>query len=510
MKKLVQLSFFLIVYCSCSKFNKEEKKQVFKPSNLSGKELAQSYCGSCHLFPEPSLLDKATWENGVLPKMYARLGLEEDAFKLFGGLQNDEILTIANSGIYPDEPLIAKEDWTKIVKFYIENAPDKPLPQDKKRKPIVGLKGFNLKKLPSLKEEVPSITAVKFNTKEKTVYLGIRGNKSYLKKYDLNFKEIDSIAVNSPVSDISFKNNSINILSMGIMDPNDQKKGSFSKYNFINKSNVIAKDSLQRPVHINFADLNQDNIEDYIICNFGNELGKLVWYDGKTKKENVLNNYPGARNTIIKDLNKDGLPDIAVLMAQANEQIIFYINIGQGKFEEKSILKFPPVYGSSYFELVDFNNDGFQDILYTNGDNADLSISLKKYHGIRIFMNDGKNNFKQSYFYPMFGASKATAADFDLDGDLDFAAISFFTDPNQKPNEGFLFFENNGNNSNFHVSTFKEARFGKWMVMDVADMDLDGDMDIVLGSFYRKNLQEMSLSKSRQFLNAIILENKIK
>src|SRR5438309_7912953 len=34
-----------------------------------GHRLAQTYCQSCHLFPDPALLDKATWEHGALPEM---------------------------------------------------------------------------------------------------------------------------------------------------------------------------------------------------------------------------------------------------------------------------------------------------------------------------------------------------------------------------------------------------------------------------------------------------------
>src|SRR5947209_7889664 len=40
-----------------------------------GRRLAQIYCQGCHLFPEPALLDKASWENGALPQMMPWLGL---------------------------------------------------------------------------------------------------------------------------------------------------------------------------------------------------------------------------------------------------------------------------------------------------------------------------------------------------------------------------------------------------------------------------------------------------
>lgn len=36
-------------------------------------------------------------------------------------------------------------------------------------------------------------------------------------------------------------------------------------------------------------------------------------------------------------------------------------------------MRFPPVYGSSFIELADFNNDQFPDLLYSNGDNGDYS-----------------------------------------------------------------------------------------------------------------------------------------
>ena len=121
---------------------------------------------------------------------------------------------------------------------------------------------------------------------------------------------------------------------------------------------------------------------------------------------------------------------------------MLYTNLGGGKFKEERKLQFPPIYGSSYFELTDFIKDGFPDIIYTCGDNADYSTILKPYHGVYIFLNDGKNNFKQKYFYPINGCYKAIVRDFDNDGDLDIATISYFPDFENQPEEGFIYFEN--------------------------------------------------------------------
>ncbi|NJM26868.1 MAG: VCBS repeat-containing protein [Bacteroidia bacterium] len=103
------------------------------------------------------------------------------------------------------------------------------------------------------------------------------------------------------------------------------------------------------------------------------------------------------------------------------------INKGNLAFERKTVVETGPAYGHTYFELQDFNKDGHMDLLVSNGDSdADPYNTLKNYHGVRIYMNDGRDNFSQKYFYPMYGVHFAKAADFDNDGDLDIAAVAFF------------------------------------------------------------------------------------
>jgi hypothetical protein len=239
---------------------------------------------------------------------------------------------------------------------------------------------------------------------------------------------------------------------------------------------------LARPVACKVSDLNSDDVNDVIICQFGNHTGKLSWFEGgDPQKEHVLKAQPGARSVVVQDFNGDGKPDIIVLMAQAREELILFINEGGNRFSEKIIYQFPPVYGVSYFELADFNKDGHPDILLTNGDNWDLSPVKKYYHGIRVLMNDGKNNFTVTHFFPFYGASKAVARDFDMDGDLDIAAIAFYDDPDEQA-QSFLFLENIGG-ERFSPSTTAAAANGKWITMESCDFDRDGDQDIVLGSF---------------------------
>jgi hypothetical protein len=196
----------------------------------------------------------------------------------------------------------------------------------------------------------------------------------------------------------------------------------------------------------------------------------------------VIRALPGAIKAYITDYNHDGLPDLWVMFAQAEEGIFLFTNKGKGQFSGEEVLRFPPVYGSSYFELADLNRDGYPDIVYTCGDNADFSMVLKPYHGVYIFLNDGRNHFRQSFFYPINGCYKAVARDFDGDGDLDLATIAFFADYKHQPEEGFVYLENQGNGE-FVPYSIPGTEVGRWLTMDAADLDGDGRMDIVLGNF---------------------------
>jgi len=180
-------------------------------------------------------------------------------------------------------------------------------------------------------------------------------------------------------------------------------------------------------------------------------------------------------------MNNDGLPDVVALFGQGDEGIDIFFNKGKGAFSRERVIRFSPSNGSSYFNLHDLDMDGDLDIIYTAGDNADYEPLMKPFHGIYCFRNDGNNQFEQFFFYQLNGAYKAIPHDFDQDGDLDIAAISFFPDWENSPEESFVYLENQGELT-FSASTFPEVNDGRWITMDAADYDKDGDMDLVLGS----------------------------
>ena len=438
------------------------------------------------MLPDPSLLDTKNWEKGVLPQMGPRLGIFNFGSKNYPMVRDMYI----GSDFYPSQPLLSLTEWQNILDFYVATSPDS-LPPQKRKYPIkIGLPLFKVE-IPKINYSNPATCYVKINHDDSShpivISDALKQNIYFInRKYEI----VDSIKDTGPVVDIDYSPKKLIACNIGVLNPNN---GKFGKGELINidtnghfqKDTAAFMDTLQRPVQITPVDLNNDGKKDYLICEFGYTTGALSWMEnlGNNKfKRHVLRDVPGAIKVYIQDYNHDGLPDIWALFAQGEEGIFLFTNKGNGNFSQEEVLRFPPIYGSSSFELVDFNKDGYPDILYTCGDNADFSPVLKPYHGVYIFMNDKTNHFKQKYFFPINGCYKAIARDFDGDGNLDIATISFFADYAHQPEEGFVYLKNRGN-FNFQPYSFPEANLGRWLTMDAGDIDGDGKPDIILGNF---------------------------
>ena len=431
-------------------------------------QLYQTYCASCHLPPKIDALPKHMWKNSVLPAMMELMDVE---------------------GMYQDpeweptgfRPQISLGDWAKLQRYILANAPEQlesiPMP-----------KADTLMQFASQPFMVDSlnggmVTYLEFKNEPNQVYFGdLEGRLGY---FDFTTKKVTQMFQGaSPVTWFNEKDSIQFINEVGIIHPSEQKKGILFR-NTPSDTTTITND-LHRPVHTLMEDLNGDGKQELVVSEFGNKTGKLSLFklnESGTYEKEMLLNLPGAIKTVAKDMDNDGKMDIVALMTQSRESITVFYQTADLVFEPRNILEFSPIYGTSWFELVDYNGDGLDDIITVHGDNADISYVHKPYHGMRIFLNKGGNVYEEAYFYPLYGATRVLSRDFDQDGDIDFAVISTFPDYSTFPERSFVYLENN-NSADFDFTTniLEDPSLARWFLMDASDVDNDGDEDIVLSS----------------------------
>lgn len=450
------------------------------PAMAPGEAAARRACTMCHLFVEPNMLTRSNWEQQILPRMMVRLGVAVPDYS-----SSAEGNLIKARRIYPDRPMIPVDDWPLIEKYYLDHAPVQPVPQDP-RPPIgIGLKLFKTE-LPHFRTPVPTTTMVHVWPERRQILVGDERTQA-LAFLDQNGAPVGGIGIgNVPVG--CFENGGRHYLTcVGSFLPSEIYRAELKEIVFTNgipdHTESLLKE-LPRTTQMDFGDFNEDGKTDFALCMFGNLTGRFSWFENLGDagyQEHVLANQSGAMNCYARDLNGDGHTDLAVLMAQELEMLIYLFNDGKGNFRGDMKFQRPPVYGHSYFEFADFDHDGRMDVVVCSGDNGEYESPTKKYHGIRVLMNRGDNRLEETFFFPMNGVYGVRARDFDEDGDLDLAAISYYPDYATSPRESFVYLENQGG-WRFDPGTFRECIAGRWIVMDAGDVDGDGDVDIVLGS----------------------------
>lgn len=455
-----------------------------------GRNLALKICASCHLFPEPRILDRVTWAMEVLPDMALWLGLRINDREPYDALGLDD--RVRQATVIPEQPPITIEQWRSICLYYLHEAPDVPAPQPAADEISPGLSGFKVE-VPKQKGN-PQTTMVQIDPEQKRIYLGSIGDQfsGMLSVFSGEGVHERSMPVSSPPVALSVQKTQLMTTLIGPYGPSDELLGqviSIPRPDTPAASGGELLVNQPRSTMAISADMNGDGLIDIVLCGYGHVLGKLSWFENKGSgqyKEQVLLDQGGALAARALDWNRDGRLDLIVMVAQQREGIHLLTNLGNGDFEPRTIVEKHPAWGFASFDLADMNGDGHLDIITANGDNGDFTghiPPLKNYHGYRIYLNDGEYHFVEAWSQPVNGAFKVLARDFDNDGDNDLATTSFYADYENSPEEGFILFENTGGETlEFQPHTFKEVSIGRWITLDADDLDADGDIDIVLGS----------------------------
>lgn len=201
----------------------------------------------------------------------------------------------------------------------------------------------------------------------------------------------------------------------------------------------------------------------------------------------------------VGDLNNNGLLDIVTTSKISNNELAIWTNLGNYEFEKQVIdyLIHPVNNGHmaiNYAEIIDFNNDGDNDILATS--NAVTPVE----GAIYLYTSDGVGNFTKSTI-AISGEKfhRAFAVDIDNDGDLDIVYSNYSSSGEIK------YLQNDGNSTYQTITVANNLNYTKCKgYIDVNNdgyKDLVTNKDLYLQNDGNNNFNQVSLSKTGEFFD---------
>ena len=280
------------------------------------------------------------------------------------------------------------------------------------------------------------------------------------------------------------------IAVLGMLFPNNDKIGSIVIFENDGRNNFtrhLVIEKIARVSDVRAGDLDMDGDMDLAVVQFGYDDGETRWMEnmGNWKfNSHLLQSLSGGINVEIVDADKDGDNDIITLISQEWEEIYCFVNNGKGNFEPKLLYgSSNQDFGSSSLMMSDFDQDGDQDIVYTNGDAFDyIPPQGRPWHGAQWLENKGNLVFDYHRICNFTGAVNAAPVDIDKDGDLDLFLVSAFNIWDQPSAQSFIWMENNGQ---MNFTRHDIARSPTHLLsLGTGDFNNDGLIDFATGGMH--------------------------
>jgi len=174
----------------------------------------------------------------------------------------------------------------------------------------------------------------------------------------------------------------------------------------------------------------------------------------------------GGNKIIIAELTSDDYNDL-LLRTRSGTQYLFESN-GDGTFN--NITSSAGIYSASIYNIADFDNDGYIDLLSVANDN------------FSILYNNGNATFQSAQVISPYESFWGVAVlDYDRDGFMDIYHTTYSNQPN-------MLLHNNGDGTFTNTTSQAGVQYADGAhAIDVGDFNNDGWIDIYLGSYSSLN-----------------------
>jgi hypothetical protein len=277
---------------------------------------------------------------------------------------------------------------------------------------------------------------------------------------------------------------------LGMLFPNNDKIGSvviLENDGAQQFTRHLVEEKIARVSDVRAGDLDRDGDMDLAVAQFGYDDGETRWIENLGEwnfRSHILQYLSGPVNVEITDIDFDGDLDIISLVSQEWEEIYCFVNDGAGGFQPHLLFgSSNQDYGSSGIALSDLDQDGDQDILYTNGDAFDyIPPQGRPWHGVQWLENQGDLQFEFHRICNFTGATNVRSADIDNDGDLDLFSVSAFNIWERPESNSFIWLENDGE---MQFIVHEIARDPTHLLTcEPGDFNNDGLVDVITGGMH--------------------------
>lgn len=205
--------------------------------------------------------------------------------------------------------------------------------------------------------------------------------------------------------------------------------------------------------------------------------------------------YEGPSHVVAVDFDLDGRQDYIIASSDFGN-VGWFRNEGDFNFTDLEIV-LDDVAGIKTLDMNDFDNDGDVDILIGNEETEQL----------RLYLNDGFNNFNNSVglIFNAKDLADVEVVDLDQDGDLDVLAAH---DANNNSKYKLFFIKNSGTASFSRIEI--DEYFQYTSTIETADLDNDGDIDILLNRPAVDNLEWLRNNGSENFSSPITIDGSLR